>query len=204
MDKHEFAIFYARTRHLVRSAAIMACGDRADTEEAVQAAYLAAMHDWERLRSHATPEEWIVRTAMRHLGNSTPSQTRVTELALDFTTPALFTPDETAEACDTLTALSTLPLMLRVTMILCHRGHPHEEIAATTETPASMVTDRASAARAALRSALGAGGSPDAPVEAVRLDAALTRTERWLHTALESEPYADDKIRDAIFEQTAV
>jgi RNA polymerase sigma-70 factor (sigma-E family) len=63
-DQEEFADFYRASRDSCLRAVTAVVGDRALAEEQVAEAFTRAWMSWGKLRRHASPGAWVVRTAL--------------------------------------------------------------------------------------------------------------------------------------------
>jgi DNA-directed RNA polymerase specialized sigma24 family protein len=63
-DQDEFANFYQASRDSCLRAVTAVVGDRDLAEEQVAEAYARAWASWGKVRRHAAPRAWVVRTAL--------------------------------------------------------------------------------------------------------------------------------------------
>jgi RNA polymerase sigma factor (sigma-70 family) len=212
MSQQGFDEFYAQTFSKVLSAVIMVAGHRGDAEDAVQDAYIKALHRWDQISGYDAPEAWVIKVAIRRLRKSRRRQRRREELSLEVTLPPASTPEQIAEAREVLGALATLSPGVRLAMVMCSvLGWKQEEAAEVLQVPRNTVGNRIFRGRAILRTKLGMTGpipgSREPLLSAPRLQAqfpavpeedpltaALIRTERWLRAGIEAEPETAGRI----------
>ena len=218
MSWQSFDEFYANTFSRLLAAAVLACGDRGDAEDAVQDAFLAALGDWERISGYDLPDAWVLKVALRRLWRVRRRQRRGADESLTVTISPQSTPEQTAEASEVLAALAGLPRDVRVALVACAvLGWTQEEVAELVGVPRGTIANRIFRGRAVLATQLGLGGTVagarDSLVPAPRIFApsvipdddlvadALGRTERWLRAGVESEPGTAERIRAGIAER---
>src|SRR5579862_223862 len=63
-DQDEFADFYRASRDSCLRAVSTVTGDRELAEEQVAEAFARAWSSWGKVRGHAVPQAWVVRTAL--------------------------------------------------------------------------------------------------------------------------------------------
>jgi RNA polymerase sigma-70 factor (sigma-E family) len=63
-EKDEFAEFYRASRDSCLKAVTAVVGDREQAEEQVAEAFTRAWMSWGKVRRHAAPRAWVVRTAL--------------------------------------------------------------------------------------------------------------------------------------------
>ncbi len=206
MSSRDYEEFYAGTYARILSSVIMASGDRIDAEDAVQDAYAKALRKWDDVGGYDSPEAWVTKVAVRQLWKNARPRRRE-QLWLEVTVPPTSAPEETAEAREVLSALATLPLNVRAALVLCRvLGWPQQDIAEVFGVPRATIANRILRGQAMLTKKLGMAapvrGSREPLVPAPRpaaqwaipeedaLPAALARTARWLHAAIEAEPAA--------------
>jgi RNA polymerase sigma factor (sigma-70 family) len=63
-EQEEFAAFYAASRDPCLKAVTAVVGDRELAEEQVAEAFARAWMSWRKVRGHAAPRAWVVRTAL--------------------------------------------------------------------------------------------------------------------------------------------
>jgi RNA polymerase sigma factor (sigma-70 family) len=219
MNSHSFDECYARSFSKVLSAAIAACGNRTDAEDAVQDAYLIALRRWEQVSGYDLPEAWVLKVAMRRLWRSRRRHRHRAE-PFEVTVPPRATVEETAQAREVLGALAALSPDFRIPIVMCAvLGWPQAEIAEVLRIPRNTLANRIYRGRATLAAQLGLAGTlagaRDTLVAAPRLlaitvipeddpvSAAVASAARWLRAGIEAEPETASLIRDRIAEAAA-
>lgn len=203
-DYVDFDDFVVRTRSAMLARAVMYCGRRADAEDAVQEAYLAAYLHWPRLRE---PRAWVETTVRRRFARDAGrwwSRWRRTELEVPV--PAGSTPDEESAAVRVLRTIALLPPRQRqVLVMVCLEGLTYQQVAEEVGISVGAVGANLARARARLTVLLdltpGPHGTGDPLVAAMStrsgpggsvfgddvLTVALRRTEQWLVRGFEAD-----------------
>ncbi|MET7766073.1 sigma-70 family RNA polymerase sigma factor [Streptomyces sp. NPDC005393] len=192
----EFDAFYARTYPWLAARAVMLSGNRQNAEDAVQEAYIEAMHRWSEVRTYASPEAWVT-TTMRHKLSRDGRRWWFRWKPVELTVPAATTAtvEETAEALAALRALGTLPPRQRQVVVM-HSvwGMSYQEIAGELGISTGSVGSNLHKARARLSLLLDVspelGREGELLLSTDRLDplsAALRGAAEWLLDGLSAD-----------------
>ncbi|RKF22863.1 RNA polymerase sigma factor [Micromonospora globbae] len=149
-DVDGFDEFYRSTRQRLLRYVYLLTGDLAETQDAVQEAYMRAWQRWSTVSGYADPEAWMRVVAARLAISRWRSLRRRLQAHVRHGGPGVVPPPGT-ETVEVVTALRQLPEDQRVTIALYYlMGMPVAEVARELDVPLGTVKARLSRGRSAL------------------------------------------------------
>ena len=155
VDDDYVALFRSVYPRLVVGLSIL--GEAEGAEDAVQDAFVQALHHWDRVRTYDDPSGWVRRVALNRQANQRRSRRRRDRAVqrLSELPPGVDEPDA-ASMLDLRAALADLPERERTAVVLHHVvGVPLADIALDLDLPVGTVKSIVSRSRSRLRHRLG-------------------------------------------------
>ncbi|WBB80661.1 sigma-70 family RNA polymerase sigma factor [Micromonospora sp. WMMD882] len=216
-DYADFDDFVVRTRSTTLARAVLYCGRRADAEDAVQEAYLAAYLRWPELRE---PRAWVETTVRRRFARDAGRwRLRWQRSELEVPAPAGSTPEEEAAAVGVLRTVALLPPRQRqVLVMVCLEGLSYRQVAEEVGISVGAVGANLAKAREKLTVLLGltpttrdagdplvaavlARTGPGSGFDDDPLTVALRRAEQWLARGFDADQGSLRRLRAALFRE---
>lgn len=154
VDDDYVALFRSVYPRLVIGLSIL--GDAGGAEDAVQDAFVQALHHWDRVRAYEDPSGWVRRVALNRLANQRRSRLRRDRAVQRLSAlPPGADDTDAASVLDLRAALADLPEREQRAVVLHHVvGVPLADIALDLDLPVGTVKSIVSRSRSRLRHGL--------------------------------------------------